>query len=106
MHSVALILIVLASFGMGIVSLLGYIIWRMMRNNGWKGDKSNVHNALRVLEHTILHTEDLGEMFYITPDQQLQIGDVFPAMTLKKPFWYVKYDEFETVVDTRPPKQY
>ena len=90
------------SFFMGAVVLLGYLLWRMMRNNGW--DDSNITNALRLLSHVTLHSEDFGKMFYLTHEQVMIIKttQVYEDPPLKRPFWYVSEDEFEGVVKTRP----
>jgi len=74
----------------GIFSLLAYMLWRMMRGDGW--DKSNVLNALRLLSHVIAHPEDFGKMWYLDE----------AGKPIKRPFWYVSEDEFQTVVKTRP----
>jgi len=78
---------------------LGYILYRMMRNDGW--DDSNITNALRLLSHVTLHAEDFGKMYYLT---EAELAEVFRvrAMKPKRPFWYVDKDEFEGVVKTRP----
>jgi hypothetical protein len=78
-------LTVVLSIVLGWVSLLSYMILRMMRNPGW--DDSNITNALRILSHVVLHTEDFGKMYY--PNG-------------KRPFWYVDKDELSEVVKTRP----
>lgn len=69
----------------GAIMLLGYILYRMMKQPGF--DKSNITNALRLLSHVCLHPHDFGKMSY--PDG-------------KRPFWYVSKDELSEVVDTRP----
>lgn len=75
----------IAGFLAGVLALLGYILWRMMRSDGW--DKSNATNAIRLLIHVVMHPEDFGKMQY--PDG-------------KRPFWYVDKDELSEVVDARP----
>lgn len=72
-------------FGTGAVSLLAYMCYRMMKNEGW--DDSNITNALRLISHVTLHPEDFGKMSY-------------PNGT--RPFWYVSKDELSEVVKTRP----
>lgn len=105
MQSIAIILIVLVSFFMGAFALLGYMMWRMMRNDGW--DDSNITNSLRVLSHVVLHAEDFGRMYYLTREElfALQIKDTAYDIPLnqRRPFWYVSEDEFEGVVQSRPP---
>jgi len=78
------------SFGMGVFSLLIYLIWRMMRNPGW--DDSNMTNALRLLSHVVLHPTDFGRMYYISKE----------GVIGKRPFWYVSKDELSEVVKSRP----
>lgn len=78
------------SFGMGAISLLFYLIWRMMRNDDW--DDSNITNALRLLSHVTLHPHDFGSMWYIDVNRR----------PYKRPFWYVSDDELSEVVDGRP----
>lgn len=82
-----LIWIGVTSFLLGVISLLAYLIYRMMKNPGW--DDSNLTNALRLLSHVTLHPHDFGKMSY--PDG-------------KKPFWYVDKDELSEVVKSRPLK--
>jgi len=79
-------------FGMlvGVVLLLGFILYRMMSNEGW--DDSNITNAIRLLAHVTLHAEDFGKMWYITKHE----------VPYKRPFYYVSKDELSEVVDTRP----
>ena len=77
-------------FLIGVISLLGYILYRMMKNPGW--DDSNITNALRLLSHVTLHAEDFGEMWYVDSDLHAH----------KQPFWYLDKDELSEVVRTRP----
>ena len=100
MQPIAIILISLSGFIVGVVSLLAYMIQRMMSNSGW--DDSNITNALRLLSHVVLHPEDFGDMYYLTRDQQDAIALTFPAMTVARPFWYIDKDELSEVVKTRP----
>ena len=72
-------------FLIGVVSLIGYFVWRMLRSDGW--DDSNVFNALRLLAHVTFHPEDFARMQYRNGI---------------RPFWYISGDEFEAVVGTRP----
>lgn len=81
---------VILSFFAGAFVLLGYMIWRMMRNDGW--DDSNMTNALRLLSHVVLHGEDFGAMWYLLPD----------GTPGKRPFWYASKDELSEVVKSRP----
>jgi hypothetical protein len=74
-----------AGFVLGIVTLLGYILRRMMQNDGW--DDSNITNALRLLSHVTLHPNDFGRMYYTDG---------------RRPFWYVSMDELSEVVRSRP----
>lgn len=78
---------------MGVLVLLGYILHRMMRNNGW--DDSNITNAVRLLSHCTLHAEDFGKMWYHNDSGEPEF----------RPFWYISEDEFEGVVKTRPPQR-
>jgi len=89
-------------FVAGVFALLGYMIWRMMRNDGW--DDSNLTNALRLLSHVVLHPNDFGKMYYLT---DIQLDILRQSMTaydppIIKPFWYISEDELEGVVKTRP----
>lgn len=79
------LLSILAVYLVGMMSTLGYILYRMMKQPGW--DDSNITNALRLLSHVTLHPTDFPKMQY--PDG-------------KRPFWYVTKDELSEVVDTRP----
>ncbi len=79
---------VLAGFISGVFCLLGYMVYRMMRNPGW--DDSNVLNALRLISHVTMHAPDFGKMQY--PDGTF-------------PFWYINLDEFSEVVKTRPQER-
>ena len=81
----ATIIAIIASFVIGILVAYGYVIYRMMRSDGW--DKSNITNAFRLLAHVSLHPEDFAKMRY--PDGN-------------RPFWYVGKDELSEVVETRP----
>ena len=81
---------IVLSFFFGVFSLLAYILWRMMRSDGW--DDSNITNALRLLSHVVLHPEDFGKMYYLGPD----------GLPGKRPFWYVDKDELSEVVNSRP----
>lgn len=81
----AIILMWIGGFFLGVSALLGYQLWRMMRNDGW--DDSNITNALRLLSHVVLHPEDFGKLQYPSG---------------KRPFWYVDKDEISQVVDSRP----
>ena len=53
---ILLLLMVNLGFILGIVTLLGYMVWRMMRNEGW--DDSNMTNAIRLITHVVLHPHD------------------------------------------------
>ena len=86
------------SFFAGAFTLLGYILWRMMRSDGW--DDSNITNAFRLLAHVSIHPEDFGAMYYLTKYQRDTLLDNNEHP--KRPFWYVSEDEFEGVVETRP----
>ena len=90
------------SYLFGVMMVIGYMIWRMMRNKGW--DDSNMTNALRLLSHVVLHPEDFGKMYYLTDTQMNIIMEtmVYTDNAPKRPFWYVSEDEFEGVVKTRP----
>ena len=91
------------SFIAGVVVLLGYILHRMMGNDGW--DDSNITNALRLLSHVTLHPKDFGKMYYFNNQQfekDLLLAAPEIAMQLKRPFWYVSKDELSEVVKSRP----
>jgi hypothetical protein len=75
---------------LGMFALLGFIFYRMMSNEGW--DDSNITNAIRLLAHVTLHSEDFGHMWYITKHE----------VPYKRPFHYVGQDELSEVVDSRP----
>ena len=102
MQSIAILVLAGLSFLAGAFCFFGYMIWRMMRNDGWTGDDSNINNAQRILSHVVLHTEDFSKMYYLTDNQVVDILDAFPDWELQRPFWYVTEDEFEGVVRTRP----
>jgi hypothetical protein len=93
-------LLFILGFLAGVAGLLGYILWRMMRNDGW--DDSNITNALRLLSHVTLHAEDFGKMYYLTRSQARLVRQLFPEENIKRPFWYTSEDELEGVVKTRP----
>lgn len=81
----------------GVFSLLFYIVWRMLRSDGW--DHSNILNALRVISHVAAHPEDLAKMWYVrkTPSGLL---------LEQRPFDYIDQDEFKGVVPyARPHKE-
>lgn len=86
------------AFLCGMFTMLGYILWRMMRNDGW--DDSNITNALRLLSHVTLHSEDFGKMHYLTQHQRDILTD--NKELISRPFWYISEDELEGVVRTRP----
>jgi hypothetical protein len=92
----------LFAFVCGMFAMLGYILWRMMRNDRW--DDSNITNALRLLAHVTIHSEDFGEMFYLNEIEMEELKEIEPGLfnSLKRPFWYVSEDEFEGIVKTRP----
>ena len=96
---IANILIAVGFFFLGVFSLLGYIIWRMMRNDGW--DDSNITNALRLLSHVTLHAEDFAKMYYLEKDEAAAYRGTHGSYP-KRPFWYVDKDELSEVVETRP----
>jgi hypothetical protein len=102
MQSIAILLIILSSFTLGVLTLLGYMIFRMMRNDGW--DDSNITNALRLLSHVTMYPHDFGKMYYLTNTQLafLVLHPVLDQPTPKRPFWYVSKDELSVVVDSRP----
>lgn len=84
----------IAGFIAGVFALLGYVVWRMLRSDGW--DQSNITNALRLLSHVAMHPEDFGKMWYV-----VRRGDD-TLVPVKRPFWYIEEDEIETVVNSRP----
>lgn len=92
----------IGGFFIGVSTLLGYMIWRLMRN--LNVDKSNITNPVRLLSHVVLHPHDFGKMYYV-PDIILteldRIG--YDSRDLgRRPFWYMSEDEFEGVVKSRP----
>ena len=89
------------SFIAGVITLLGYMLKRMMGNSGW--DDSNITNALRLVSHVTLHPEDFGKMYYLSSEQYgaLVLAGIDPAK-FKRPFHYVGKDELSEVVKTRP----
>lgn len=104
MQLIAIVLLVTLSFVAGMIALLAYMIWRLMRNAGW--DDSNLTNALRLLSHVVLHPHDFPQMYYL-PDSALFLLERYnylPDRDLKRPFWYVELDEHEGVVHSRPMK--
>jgi hypothetical protein len=88
----------LFAFISGMFAMLGFILYRMMTNDGW--DDSNITNALRLLSHVTLHAEDFGKMVYIMDEERFNyfIG----TAVILRPFWYVDKDELSEVVRTRP----
>jgi len=102
MSTLVLFLVVVVSFIAGMCSLLGYILYRMMKHPQW--DDSNVTNALRLLSHVTLHPTDFKRMYYLSPIQVARLFDD-PTVSVIQPFWYVDKDEFAGVVRTRPPRQ-
>jgi hypothetical protein len=78
-----------SGFVLGVISLLSYMILRMMKSDGW--DKSNITNALRVLSHVVMHPEDFGKLWYVQD-----------GVVTHRPFWYISLDELSEVVDSRP----
>jgi hypothetical protein len=88
-------LLFFGGFVLGIATLLGYILRRMMQNDGW--DDSNITNALRLLSHVTLHPTDFGVMYYRKYDDTLG-----KHVLGRRPFWYVNKDELSEVVRTRP----
>jgi hypothetical protein len=99
---IAIIIIGLSCFVFGAFTLLGYILHRMMGNDGW--DDSNITNALRLLSHVTLHPEDFGKMYYLSNDMKniLNGARTPDSEELPRPFWYVDKDELSEVVKTRP----
>ena len=88
----------ISGFIIGAFSLLGYMIWRMLRSDGW--DDSNVLNAVRLISHITIHPEDMEKLYYLD-EEALAILDDY-GIHPKAPFWYIAYDEFKTVVRSRP----
>ena len=88
------------SFFGGMVTIIAYILYRMMRNDGW--DDSNITNAIRLLSHVTLHAEDFGKMYYLTDSHLDRLASGGVGSDPKRPFWYVGEDEFKGVVRTRP----
>lgn len=105
MQLIAIILLIITGFVTGVFALLGYMVWRMMQNEGW--DDSNMTNALRLLSHVVLHPNDFRKMYYLTGVQIAQLRQLSTAQDepIRPAFWYVTEDEFEGVVKTRPPHE-
>lgn len=82
----------------GGLSLVIYMVVRMLGSSGW--DDSNMTNALRLISHTVLHPEDFTKMYYLKP-ADLELLKQY-GFTPDKPFWYLDKDEFSEVVNTRP----
>ena len=82
----------------GAVSILFYMISRMVGSDGW--DDSNITNALRLLSHAVLHPEDFVKMYYLTNEQIALLKE--HGHSLRNPFWYLPLDEITEVVKTRP----
>lgn len=82
----------------GVTLLLSYMVWRMLRSDGW--DKSNATNALRLISHAVAHPEDFGHMYYTV----LSAGGR-TRLASRKAFPYLLQDEFSEVVKTRPTEQ-
>ena len=95
MATLTVILIAVMGWAVGVISLLGYLLYRMMKNPGW--DDSNITNALRLLSHVTLHPEDFGMMWYLKWNEEHT--HLVPE---KRPFWYVDQDELGQVVQARP----
>lgn len=100
MEYITLFFLFIAAQVCGAITMLGYILWRMMRNEGW--DNSNITNALRLLSHVTLHSEDFARMYYLSDAQVKLANDLFPEEVIKRPFWYISEDELSEVVNTRP----
>ena len=85
------------AFITGVVTLLGYMIMRMMGSDGW--DDSNITNALRLLSHVTLHPEDFGKMYYLSDVQRKIIMEtmVYTDNAPKRPFWYVSGSQDSTI---------
>ena len=91
-------LVLLGVYFLGIFSLLGYMVIRMLRADNW--DDSNIHNALRVIAHFVAHPHDCAKMYYLDEEQLMLLwkNDMDP----KKPFHYINKDEFSELMKTRP----
>ena len=102
-ETLTLIAIAIGSFVLGAVTLLGYMIHRMMGKPGW--DDSNITNALRLLSHVTLHPTDFGKMYYINEHARIILNrNEFHFTNRDRPFWYVDKDELSEVVKSRAPK--
>jgi hypothetical protein len=98
MEVVTVLLLVLSSIFTGFLLTLIYMVWRMLRSEGW--DNSNMTNALRLIAHTTLHAEDFLKMYYISDEMKAVLNK--EGMKPDRPFWYLDKDELSEVVDTRP----
>ena len=93
-------LIWVSGYLIGVFSLLAYMIYRMMKNPGW--DDSNITNALRLLSHVTLHSEDFDQMYYLEQRHWDLLNNLRKSDRPISPFWYVNKDELSEVVKTRP----
>jgi len=98
MTVVTVLILVIVSIVFGVLAALGYMVWRMLRSEGW--DTSNMTNALRLISHTVLHAEDFTKMYYLDKDALDILTE--SGVTPRKPFWYIDKDELSEVVETRP----
>jgi len=101
--AIAFILTFVGGFAIGIFSLLGYMMWRLMSNLDW--DKSNMTNALRVISHLVLHPNDFFRMYYMT-DEELRVFMEIFGKEPDRPLWYVRFDEITDIVKSRPRKDH
>jgi len=98
MAVVTILLVAVISIVFGFLSALGYMVWRMLRCDGW--DRSNMTNALRLISHTVLHPDDFGKMYYLTDEHKKALE--YSGFKPSQPFWYIDKDELSEVVGTRP----
>jgi hypothetical protein len=95
--SFSVVLGVFLFFG-GALSLLGYMVIRMLRSDKW--DDSNMLNALRVISHIVAHPHDCADMYYLSDDEYEALASM--GYEPRKPFHYINKDEFSELMKSRP----
>ena len=85
-EAIALILVAVGFFMLGILLFPLLVFLRARRDSAW--DDSNMTNIYRLIAHIATHPSDFTKMRYIGSG--------------KDPFHYIPKDEFADVVNTRP----
>lgn len=85
----AIFLVSILSFVVGALCLPLLLFLRARRDDAW--DNSNMTNMYRLVAHLASHPSDFGRLVY--------------EGTTKKPFWYIRCDEFSEVVKSRPDSE-